>query len=119
MSIDQDTALASLICERNDHPDAPACDGCYAMAAWLREHGYALAAEADRGTFVQGIRDPKATARSIADAALDAARESAESRPDPKHGPHGNEGYCYCGVFVGHDGDWSSHRADPTPEPDR
>ena len=37
-----DTALASLICERNDHPDAPACDGCYAMAAHLRENGYAL-----------------------------------------------------------------------------
>lgn len=27
----------------------------------------------------------------------------------PKHGPEGNEGYCYCGTFVGHDGDWFTH----------
>ena len=44
MPTSPDTALASLICERNDHPDAPACDGCYAMAAHLRENGYVRAA---------------------------------------------------------------------------
>lgn len=27
-----------------------------------------------------------------------------------EHGPYGNEGYCYCGEFVGHNGDWSKHQ---------
>jgi hypothetical protein len=34
----------------------------------------------------------------------------------PEHGPDGNEGYCRCGSFVGHDG-WSEHL--PAPRPDR
>jgi hypothetical protein len=50
----------------------------------------------------------------IALAALD--RILAALTPEPtneRHGPYGNEGYCYCGVYMGHSG-WSQHL---TPEP--
>lgn len=36
-----ETALGSLICERNDHT-GPLCDGCRAMAAHLIASGYTL-----------------------------------------------------------------------------
>lgn len=29
-----------------------------------------------------------------------------------QHGPEGNEAYCYCGEFIGHNGDWSKHMGD-------
>lgn len=38
-----------------------------------------------------------------------AVPDTGKSEP---HGPEGNEGYCRCGTFVGHNGDWSSHQPD-------
>jgi len=37
------------------------------------------------------------------------AASQPTDRSAPDHGPDGNEGYCRCGAFVGHGGDWSAH----------
>jgi hypothetical protein len=42
---------------------------------------------------------------------------ASQEQAGPDHGPEGNEGYCRCGYFVGHGGDWSKHRAEQAAEP--